>query len=141
MLATPLALGIALFLSELAPGWIRGPVTALVETLAAIPSVVIGLWGILVLIPLLNLHVMPALHSALGFIPLFGPITGTGASIFAAIIVLTIMILPIVSSITRELFLGVPPSSRRPRSHSGRPAGRWCAASSSRTRAAGSQQR
>ena len=108
VLATPLALGIALFLSELAPGWIRGPVTALVETLAAIPSVVIGLWGILVLIPLLRAHVMPGLHSALGFIPLFGPVNGTGASIFAAIVVLTIMILPIIASITRELFLGVP---------------------------------
>jgi phosphate transport system permease protein len=107
LLATPLALGIALFLTELAPRWIRGPVTALVETLAAIPSVVIGLWGILVLGPVLHDHVMPALHSALGFIPLFGAVT-TGSSVFTAIIVLTIMILPIVSSISRELFLGVP---------------------------------
>jgi phosphate transport system permease protein len=107
LLATPLALGIALFLTELAPRWIRGPVTALVETLAAIPSVVIGLWGILVLGPVLHDHVMPALHSALGFIPLFGTVT-TGSSVFTAIIVLTIMILPIVSSISRELFLGVP---------------------------------
>jgi len=107
ILATPLALGIALFLTELAPNWVRGPVTALVETLAAIPSVVIGLWGILVLGPVLLNDVMPALHSALGFIPLFGP-TSTGASVFTAIIVLTIMILPIVSSISRELFLGVP---------------------------------
>jgi phosphate transport system permease protein len=83
VLATPLALGIALFLTELAPRWIRGPVTALVETLAAIPSVVIGLWGILVLGPLLHDHVMPALHSTLGFIPLFGPST-TGSTIFTA---------------------------------------------------------
>jgi phosphate transport system permease protein len=108
LLATPLAIGIALFLTELAPNWIRGPVTALVETLAAIPSVVIGLWGILVLGPLLANHVMPALHSALGFIPLFGSPNPTGTGIFTAIIVLTIMILPIVSSISRELFLGVP---------------------------------
>jgi phosphate transport system permease protein len=107
LLATPLALGIALFLTELAPRWIRGPVTALVETLAAIPSVVMGLWGIIVLAPVLQDHVMPALHSALGFIPLFGPST-TGATIFTAIVVLTIMILPIISSISRELFLGVP---------------------------------
>jgi phosphate transport system permease protein len=106
-LATPLALGIALFLTELAPPWIRGPVTALVETLAAIPSVVIGLWGILVLGPVLRDQIMPALHSTLGFIPLFGP-PGAGPSVFTAIIVLTIMILPIVSSISRELFLGVP---------------------------------
>jgi phosphate transport system permease protein len=108
ILATPLAVGIGLFLTELAPRWIRGPVTALVETLAAIPSVVIGLWGILVLGPVLHDHVMPALHSTLGFIPLFGPST-TGSTIFTAILVLTIMILPIVSSISRELFLGVPP--------------------------------
>ena len=107
LLATPLAIGIAAFLTELAPGWIRGPVTALVETLAAIPSVVIGLLGIIVLGPVLRDHVMPALHSAFGFIPLFGPVS-TGSSIFTAIIVLTIMILPIISSITRELFLGVP---------------------------------
>ncbi len=107
VIATPLALGIALFLSELAPGWIRGPVTALVETLAAIPSVVIGLWGILVLGPFLLHHVDPALHSALGFIPLFGPTT-YASNVFTAVVVLTIMILPIISSISRELFLGVP---------------------------------
>jgi len=107
-LATPLAIAIALFLTELAPRWLRGPVTALVETLAAIPSVVIGLWGILVLGPILRDQVEPALHSTLGFIPLFGPASSTGSSVFTAIVVLTIMILPIVSSITRELFLGVP---------------------------------
>jgi phosphate transport system permease protein len=107
ILATPLALGVALFLTELAPGWIRGPVTALVETLAAVPSVVIGLWGIIVLGPVLRDDVMPKLHSVFGFIPLFGP-SSTGSTIFTAIVVLTIMILPIVSSISRELFLGVP---------------------------------
>ena len=107
LLATPLALGIALFLTELSPGFIRGPVTALVETLAAIPSVVIGLLGIIVLGPVIANDVMPALHSALGFIPLFGP-PGVGESVFTAIVVLTIMILPIVASISRELFLGVP---------------------------------
>jgi phosphate transport system permease protein len=107
LLATPIALGIALFLSELAPGWIRGPVTALVETLAAIPSVVIGLWGILVLAPILRDHVDPALHSTIGFIPLFGPAT-YGSNVFTGIVVLTIMILPIVASISRELFLTVP---------------------------------
>lgn len=107
-LATPLALGVALFLTELSPGMIRAPVTALVEALAAIPSVVIGLWGIIVLGPVLRDHVMPALHSALGFIPLFGPGSGTGTTVFTAVVVLTIMILPIISSISRELFLGVP---------------------------------
>ncbi len=108
LLAAPLAMGIALFLTELAPNAIKAPVTALVETLAAIPSVVIGLWGILVLGPQLSQHVEPWLHSTLGFIPLFGTPASAGPSIFTAVIVLTIMILPIVSSIARELFLGVP---------------------------------
>lgn len=107
LIATPLALGIAIYLSELAPRWIRGPVTALVETLAAIPSVIIGLWGLDVLAPFLLNHVDPALHSALGFIPLFGQ-ASSGANVFTAIVVLTIMIVPIISSISRELFLGVP---------------------------------
>jgi len=107
LLATPLAIGIALFLTELAPTWIRGPVTALVETLAAIPSVVIGLWGLLVLAPLLRDHVDPALHSTLGFVPLFGK-ASYGSNVFTAIVVLTIMILPIIASISRELFLSVP---------------------------------
>lgn len=107
VLAAPLAIGIALFLSELAPRALQAPVTALVETLAAIPSVVIGLWGILVLGPVLRDHVEPTLHSVLGFIPLFGT-PGAGSSVFTAIVVLTIMILPIVASISRELFLGVP---------------------------------
>ena len=107
VIATPIALGIALFLSELAPRGIRGPVTALVETLAAVPSVVMGLWGLLVLAPLLRDHVDPALHSGLGFIPLFGQ-ASYGSNIFTAIVVLTIMILPIIASISRELFLSVP---------------------------------
>jgi phosphate transport system permease protein len=108
LLAAPLAIGVALYLTELAPRVVRGPVTALVETLAAIPSVVIGLWGIIVLGPVLRDDVEPALHSVLGWIPLFGPPSSSGSSIFTAIVVLTIMILPIVSSISRELFLGVP---------------------------------
>ena len=108
LIATPIAIGIALFLTELAPRSSQAPVTALVETLAAVPSVLIGLWGILVLGPALRTHIEPWLHSGLGWIPLFGPASSAGASIFTAIIVLAIMILPIVSSISRELFRGVP---------------------------------
>jgi phosphate transport system permease protein len=108
LLATPLAIGTALYLTELSPRFLRGPVTSLVELLAAIPSVVIGLWGIYVLGPILQKDVEPALHGALGFIPLFGPPSSAGPSIFTAIVVLTMMVLPIVASITRELFLGVP---------------------------------
>jgi phosphate transport system permease protein len=108
VIAAPLAIGIALYLTELAPRFLRAPITALVETLAAVPSVVIGLWGILVLGPVLRDHVEPAFHNALGWIPLFGTPSASGSSIFTAVIVLAIMILPIVSSISRELFLGVP---------------------------------
>jgi phosphate transport system permease protein len=107
-IAGPLAIAIALYLTELAPRFLRGPVAALVETLAAIPSVVIGLWGILVLGPFLRDNVEPWLHRVLGFIPLFGEPSQTSASVFTAVVVLTIMILPIVAAITRELFLGVP---------------------------------
>jgi phosphate transport system permease protein len=107
LLATPISVGIALFLSELAPSWIRGPVSALVETLAAIPSVVIGFWGIIVLVPLMHDHIDPGLHSALGWIPIFGE-SSSGANYFTAIVVLTIMITPIIASLSRELFLCVP---------------------------------
>lgn len=106
--AAPLAVAVALYLSELAPRFLRGPITALVETLAAVPSVVIGLWGILVLGPALRDHVEPWLHHTFGFLPLFGRPSAASSSVFAAIVVLTIMILPIVASISRELFLGVP---------------------------------
>ncbi len=107
-IAAPLSIGIALYLTELAPRFLRGPITALVEMLAAVPSVVVGLWGILVLGPILAKHVEPALHDTLGFIPLFGTTSPAAPSLFTAVVVLTIMIIPIVSSISRELFLGVP---------------------------------
>jgi phosphate transport system permease protein len=108
VVATPLAIAIGLYLRELAPRGIRGIVGSLVELLAAIPSVVLGLWGILVLGPFLSQHVEPWLHSALGFIPLFGQPQQTGLGLFTASVILMIMIVPIFASISRELFLGVP---------------------------------
>jgi len=108
VIATPLAIAIGLYLSELAPRGVRGVVGSLVELLAAIPSVVLGLWGILVLGPFVAHHVEPWLHDALGFIPLFGDPQQTGQGLFTAALILTIMIVPIVASISRELFLGVP---------------------------------
>jgi phosphate transport system permease protein len=108
LIATPLAIAIGLYLSELAPRGVRGIVGSLVELLAAIPSVVLGLWGILVLGPFLSEHVEPWLHRTLGFIPLFGEPQQTGQGLFTAALILTIMIVPIVASISRELFLGVP---------------------------------
>jgi phosphate transport system permease protein len=109
LIATPLAIAIALYLSELAPRGVRGIVGSLVEMLAAIPSVVLGLWGILVLGPFLAEHVEPWLHENLGFIPLFsGAPTAGGSGLFTASLILTIMIVPIIASICRELFLQVP---------------------------------
>jgi len=108
LLATPLAIAIALWLSELAPRGVRGIVGSLVEMLAAIPSVVLGLWGILVLGPFLSHHLEPWLHDKLGFIPLFGGTSPTGTGLFTAGLILTIMVVPIIASICRELFLQVP---------------------------------
>jgi phosphate transport system permease protein len=108
VIATPLAIAIALWLSELAPRGFRGIVGSLVEMLAAIPSVVLGLWGILVLGPFLAQHLEPWLHEHLGFIPIFGEPTATGTGLFTAGLILTIMIVPIIASICRELFLQVP---------------------------------
>ncbi len=108
VIAAPLSIAIALYLSELAPRGVRGVVGSLVELLAAIPSVVLGLWGILVLAPFVAHHVEPWLHSALGFIPLFGEPQQTGQGLFTAALILAIMIVPIVAAIARELFLGVP---------------------------------
>jgi phosphate transport system permease protein len=107
LIAAPLAIAIALFLSELAPRGVRGVIATLVELLAAIPSVVIGLWGIFVLSPFLQQHVDPTLQSALGWTPFFKGAIGL-LGYFPAVIVLTIMILPITASVARELFLSVP---------------------------------
>jgi phosphate transport system permease protein len=107
IIAGPLAIAIALWLHELAPRYIRGTVGALVEMLAAIPSVVIGLWGIFVLAPFVQDHVDPALQSVLGWTPFFSgrpQLTGY----MPATIVLMIMVLPITASVSRELFRTVP---------------------------------
>jgi phosphate transport system permease protein len=109
LLAAPLSIAIGLFLSELAPPWIRTPVGTLVDMLAAVPSVVIGLWGIYVLAPFNAQHVQPAISAVLGWLPIFA--NGQDkveSTVFSAMIVLTIMIIPITSSICRELFIGVP---------------------------------
>lgn len=107
LIAAPMSIAIALFLTELAPRQIRRPVATLVELLAAIPSVVLGLWGIIVLSPVLVKTIEPALKSVLGWIPLFsGPASPVG--LLPAILILTIMAVPIVSAVTREVFETVP---------------------------------
>jgi phosphate transport system permease protein len=111
VIAVPLSLGAAIFLAELAPAWIRPPIAFLTEMLAAVPSVVYGLWGIFVLVPFLRDWVQPGLGRALGFLPLFqGPPYGIG--MLAAGIVLAIMIVPYITSVSREVLLAVPGSQR-----------------------------
>jgi phosphate transport system permease protein len=111
LIAVPLSLGAAIFLAELAPAWVRPPVAFLIEMLAAVPSVVYGLWGIFVLVPWLRDWVQPALGRTLGFLPLFqGPPYGVG--MLAAGLILSIMIVPYITSVSREVLLAVPGSQR-----------------------------
>jgi phosphate transport system permease protein len=107
VLATPLSIAIALFLTEIAPRRLAAPVATIVELLAAIPSVVLGLWGILVFGPWVRDHLEPWLQSVFGFLPVFSG-TPSQAGILPAALVLTIMIIPITSAICRELFIRVP---------------------------------
>ena len=111
LLAVPLALGVAIFLTEFAPKWMRQPVAFLVELLAAIPSVVYGLWGIFVLIPFLREHVAPPLRAVFGWTPLFqGAFYGN--SMLAGGIILAIMVIPYIAAVSREVLLAVPASQR-----------------------------
>ncbi len=111
VLALPIGIGAAIYLSEMAPGWVRTPLSFLVEMLAAIPSVVYGLWALFVLVPWLRSAVEPPLIDHLSFIPLFdGQRFGVG--ILAAGLVLAIMILPIITAISREAMLAVPSAQR-----------------------------
>ena len=111
LIAVPLGLGAAIYLAELAPQWVRAPITFLIEMLAAVPSVVYGLWGIFVLVPWLRKVVQPALGATLGFLPLFqGPPYGIG--MLAAGLILSIMVIPFVTSVSREVLLAVPDLQR-----------------------------
>jgi phosphate transport system permease protein len=111
LISVPLSLGIAIFLVEQAPHYIARPVGFLVELLAAIPSVVYGLWGIFVLAPILRQYVEPALAKTLGFLPLFqGTITGIG--LLTGGIILAIMVTPIISAVVRDVLAAVPGSQR-----------------------------
>jgi phosphate transport system permease protein len=111
LVAFPLSLGVASYLTEFAPRTIRQPIAFLIELLAAIPSVVYGLWGVFVLLPLLKRTVFPFLRDALGFLPFFqGPIYGP--SMLSASIILAIMIMPFIMSVAREVLQAVPASQR-----------------------------
>lgn len=111
IIAVPLSLGVALCLAELAPDWLKRPIGFLVELLAAIPSVVYGLWAIFVLGPWLRDHVEPALGASLGFIPFFsGPHAAVG--MFSAGVILAVMIIPYIASVSTDVFRAVPQSQR-----------------------------
>ncbi len=111
VIAVPLSIGAAIFLTELAPRWMRQPLVSLIEMLAAVPSVIWGLWGIFVMVPALRDAVFPWLKKYLGFLPLFqGPIYGV--SMLAGGIIIAIMILPIVTSVSREILRSVPDLQR-----------------------------
>ena len=107
VLATPLGVAIGLYLSMMAPPRVRATVGPLVEMLAAVPSIIYGFWGLVVLVPFVH-NLEPGLHGVLGFIPLFGHPATIGISVLAAGLVLTVMILPIISALSRDLFLTVP---------------------------------
>jgi phosphate transport system permease protein len=107
VIAIPLSIGIALFLVEISPNFLRQPLATAIELLAAIPSIVYGMWGMFVLPDVMSGHIQPWLQSAFGFLPLFkGPPLGIG--ILTAGIVLALMVIPFIASVTREVFLMVP---------------------------------
>src|SRR6266542_6252771 len=107
LIAVPLSIASAIYLTELAPLWVRQPIVSLIEMLAAIPSVILGLWGIFVMIPWLRDYPFPFLRRTFGWTPLFtGPIYGP--SMLAGGIIIAIMILPIITSVSREILRSVP---------------------------------
>jgi phosphate transport system permease protein len=111
LIAVPVGLGTAIFLAELAPPWLRAPVSFLVELLAAVPSVVYGLWGVLVMVPWLQQRIAVPLNSRFGSFPLFAG-APYGQSLLAGGLVLAIMVLPIITAVARDVLLAVPATQR-----------------------------
>ncbi|WP_239461242.1 phosphate ABC transporter permease subunit PstC [Occallatibacter savannae] len=112
LISVPLAVGLAIFLTEMCPRFLRGPLAFITELLAAIPSIIYGLWAVFVLVPLLREYVNPALSKYLGWTGLFADTNPTGLGYVAAAVILAVMILPIISSLTREVMTAVPHSQR-----------------------------
>jgi phosphate transport system permease protein len=111
LIAVPVSFGIAVFLTEVAPPWLRGPVAAAIELLAGIPSIIYGMWGLFVLSPYLSEHAYPWINDNLGQLPFLGPLfTGPplGIGMLTAGLVLAIMVIPFISAVMREVFLTVP---------------------------------
>ena len=111
LIAVPVSFGIAMFLTEIAPKWMRGPIGAAIELLAAIPSIIYGMWGLFVLVPALAAHVYPWIDAHLGTLPLVGGLFSgppLGLGMLTAGLVLAIMIVPFIASVMREVFRTVP---------------------------------
>ncbi len=111
LMAVPLAFGIAFFLTEMAPAWLRPPIGTAVELLAAVPSIIFGMWGFFVVAPIIANDVQPFLSDNLGDVPVIGDLVfgapyGTG--IFTASLILTVMVLPFIAATMRDVFLTVP---------------------------------
>jgi phosphate transport system permease protein len=112
ILAVPLAFGVAYYLAELSPAWLRRPIGTAVELLAAVPSIIYGMWGFFALAPWLTAHVEPVLAQSLGRLPWIGAVFAPGpgnANIFTAAVVLSVMIVPFIAATMRDVFLTVPP--------------------------------
>ena len=107
IIAVPISIATAVYLTELAPLWVRQPLIMFIELLAAVPSVILGLWGIFVMVPWLHNHLFPLLQATLGFLPLFRG-TDYGPCMLAAGIIVAIMIIPIITSVSREILRSVP---------------------------------
>jgi len=111
LIAVPLSVATAIYLTELAPRWLRQPIISLIEMLAAIPSVILGLWGIFVMVPWLRVYIMPGLQHYLGWCPLFQGSTN-GPCMLAGGMIIAIMIIPIITSVSREILVSVPDLQR-----------------------------
>src|SRR5215469_7280820 len=111
LIAVPVSFGIALFLTEVAPNWLRGPIASAIELLAGIPSIIYGMWGLFVFVPFMAAHIIPWFNAHLGQWPVIGALFSgppLGIGMLTAGIVLAIMVIPFISSVMREVFLTVP---------------------------------
>ncbi len=112
IVSVPLAFGIAFYLTELAPQWLRRPVGTAIELLAAVPSIIYGMWGFFVIVPIMAQYIQPAVIDSVGELPLIGPLFGGpafGTGILTAALILAVMIIPFIAATMRDVFLTVPP--------------------------------
>jgi phosphate transport system permease protein len=112
IIAVPVSFGIAIFLTELAPRWLRGPVSTAIELLAAVPSIIYGMWGLFVFVPFIASNIEPWVNDHIGAVPVIGPVFSgppIGIGMLTAGVILAIMILPFITAVMRDVFTAVPP--------------------------------